>query len=265
MALVTLTKEEYVNEEDWHAFFASGKTFDNIPYDPEWTVMMAVLKKNKKFKETERKIRDQLILNKSLKIYPRPNYVFKALSITAPDDVSVVFLGQDPYFNCEYYQEKPVPQAMGLSFSVPNNMRIPSSLDNIFSNMLKFGQITKKPTSGNLWFWASQGCLMLNTALTVEDGQKKSHSNYWEWFTDYMIKYISDNLNGVVFVLWGSDAYSKINHIDLDKHHTICSSHPSGLSANKPFRNFPAFMDFDHFGEINKLLKSMGKREIMWD
>ena len=106
---------------------------------------------------------------------------------------------------------------------------------------------------------------MLNTALTVEDGSKKSHTNLWLWFTDYIIEYISTYMNDVIFVLWGGDAYKKISLIDLDKHHTIISSHPSGLSANRPFRTYPSFMDEDHFGKINEILVSTNRTKILWE
>jgi len=130
--------------------------------------------------------------------------------------------------------------------------------------MVKFGVIKKKPKSGNLWLWAVQGCLMLNTILTVEDGKKEAHAKLWEWFTDYVIQYISMYMKNIVFLLWGSYAYKKINLIDQDKHHVIISSHPSGLSANKPFQQYPAFMHQDHFGKTNEFLKNIGKEPIVW-
>lgn len=185
--------------------------------------------------------------------------------ITKASNLKVVFIGQDPYFNHEEYQGKYVPQAMGLSFSVPDGIAIPSSLNNIYSNMIKYGHIKKAPITGNLWFWAAQGCLMLNSALTVEDNTKESHLKMWEWFTDYIIQYISQYMDNIVFVLWGGYAYKKINMIDLDKHSTIISSHPSGLSAHKPFQNYPAFMNEDHFGKINTYLKKSGKQKIIWE
>ena len=131
--------------------------------------------------------------------------------------------------------------------------------------MIKYGHLKEKPKSGNLWYWASQGCLMLNAALTVEDGTKESHIKLWEWMTDYVITYISQHMNGIIFILWGAYAYKKINLIDLDKHHAIISSHPSGLSANKPFQNYPAFMNEDHFGKINEILEKSNRNKILWE
>ena len=130
----------------------------------------------------------------------------------------------------------------------------------IYKNLLKYGHIEKIPEHGCLDYWAYQGCLMLNTSLTVIDGEKNCHSNEWKWFTDKIIEEISNKLNNIVFVLWGGEAYKKIELIDLDKHHVIISSHPSGLSANKEFKSYPAFVNQDHFGIINSYLKD----KIIW-
>lgn len=264
MTFSCLTKDTYSNELTWHEFFSKGKTLNDIPFDPTWTILFAKLKTDKRFTKTQECIQNIVTNDKHAKIYPLPRYVFRAFSATGADELKVVFIGQDPYFTCEYYNGKSIPLATGIAFSVAHNMKIPSSLDNIFLNMLKFGRIKKKPTSGNLWYWASQGCLMLNTTLTVEDGKKLAHKKYWEWFTDDILSYISQKYSGIIFVMWGGEAYEKNKLIDNGKHHVVVSSHPSGLSANKPFRNFPSFMDYDHFGEINKLLIKMKKSPIMW-
>jgi uracil-DNA glycosylase len=107
---------------------------------------------------------------------------------------------------------------------------------------------------------------MINSSLTVLHGSanKNCHANVWKWFTDKIIKYISDKTKNTVFVLWGSNAYEKINLIDLDEHEVIISSHPSGMSADKKMKNFPAFNDNDHFGKINEYLKKHNKDEIIW-
>jgi uracil-DNA glycosylase len=267
MSVANLTKEMYSEVERWQDFYKKGKTMRDIPFHPSWTVMFANIFKSDKFENIDKELKELIAKNRMIKIYPLPSYVFKAFSVTPATNLKVVFIGQDPYFNCEYHHDKHVPQAMGLSFSVPTGVTIPSSLDNIYSNMIKYGHIVgnKKPVSGNLWFWAYQGCLMLNTALTVEDSKKESHTRMWAWFTDYVIQYISDNMDNVVFVIWGAHAYKKINLIDLDRHHVVISSHPSGLSANKPFQNYPAFMNEDHFGKINQYLTQNGKTKILWN
>lgn len=262
--IATLTKEKYSNVEKWHDYFESGKDLMDIRYHLTWHVMFCKLMENPKYKRLNDKLKEHVKKNKNLKIYPFPSHLMASFMITRASDLKVVFIGQDPYFNCDYNGTDYVPQAMGLSFSVADGVGIPSSLDNVFKNMKKYGHITEIPKSGNLWFWAAQGCLMLNAALTVEDGTKEAHLKEWEWFTDYVIKYISLNMDDIVFVLWGGYAYKKINMIDLDRHHTIISSHPSGLSANKPFQNYPAFMNEDTFGKINTILKKVGKMQIMW-
>ena len=131
--------------------------------------------------------------------------------------------------------------------------------------MKNYGHIEEIPKHGNLESWAKQGVLLLNTSLTVQHGYPNSHTMKWEKFTDAVIKYISDNKDKVVFVLWGSPALQKLTLIDKDKKHKIIvSSHPSGLSCHKPLRQYPAFMNYDHFGEINDYLKENKKKTIKW-
>jgi len=283
--IAKLDKTTYSKAQRWNKFVGSGKSIKEIPYDSSWIIMFSNLFSNPKFATIEKEFKSIIQKDKRAKIYPLPEYLFSAFMMTPADKLKVVFIGQDPYFNVEYVNDTdngndkdtdstssenktisiPVPQAMGLSFSVPHGTNIPSSLDNVFANMVKYGHLKKKPTTGNLWYWASQGCLMLNTALTVLNEVKKSHSRLWEWFTDYIIRYISTYMDNIIFVLWGSDAYEKIKLINLDKHHTIISSHPSGFSAHKPMKNYPAFMNNDHFGQINETLEKYGKTKILWN
>lgn len=199
-----------------------------------------------------------------LNIFPYPDLVFNALNITPLDKVNVVILGQDPYFNFDKNNGNLVPQAMGLSFSVPKEFKIPPSLVNIYNNMLKYGHIKKIPSHGNLSFWAYQGCLLLNTSLTVQEGCPNCHEKIWKKITDGLIKYISDNTENIVFVLWGGPSFSKINLIDQNKHKVIVSSHPSGLSYKNKLRQYESFENTNHFGEINKYLKEHNKNTILW-
>jgi len=276
MSIVSLTKKNYQTDERWDEFFENGKSlYSLIHYHPDWTPMFANIKNDKKFKELNQKLKKIVAANKRIKIFPFPNHVFAAFNITKASSVKVVFIGQDPYFHCiepetdryvmDAKNNRYIPEAMGLSFSVPHGIKIPSSLENIFNNQIKYGHIRKKPETGNLWYWAAQGCLMLNAALTVEDQTKEAHIKMWEWATDYVINYISEYMSGIIFVLWGAYAYKKIELINLDKHHTIISSHPSGFSAHKKFQNFPAFMDEDHFGKINKILSKSNRSKILWE
>lgn len=198
------------------------------------------------------------------RIYPYPDLIFKAFNTTPLDAVKVVILGQDPYHDSMCKNGKTIPQAMGLSFSVPIGFPIPSSLNNIYENLLKYKHIVFKPKHGNLVGWAYQGCMMLNTSLTVAHNCPNSHSDRWEEFTDDIIQHLSTTCEHIVFVLWGGNALKKLQLIDKSKHKTIISSHPSGLSYNKKLQTYPAFCEFDHFGAINKYLENHGKVPIMW-
>jgi len=252
-----LTKKSYSKKLSWDINF----NLKNLPIDESYHEIFNELYKDKRFTIIENNLKKYLSINNINLLYPKPNYLFKTFCMTPLDKIKVVFIGQDPYFNNEIYKDRIVPQAYGLSFSVPLDMQIPSSLQNIYRNLLKYNHIKEMPNHGCLDFWAYQGCLMLNTSLTVIDGQKNCHSNEWKWFTDKLIEYISNKCNNVVFTLWGGEAYKKIELIDLEKHNVIISSHPSGLSANKEFKSYPAFVNQDHFGIINSYLNE----KIIWD
>lgn len=264
--LCSLDTVTYNGSMNWKEFLESGKTLNDVSYDPSWIVMFSQMKKKNKYDQIIKNIKEQVENDKRLNIFPKPQYLFSAFLLCPATELKVVFIGQDPYFNM-FSDEKNkinVPEAYGLSFSVPNGVKIPSSLKNIYTNLLQFKHIDEMPKSGNLWFWAIQGCLMLNTALTVKHGEKKSHYNMWQWFTDDIIIYINKYFKNIVFVLWGGDAYKKIDLINQDYNHVIVSSHPSGLSASTPMQKYPAFKDFDHFGEINKILKENNIKPILW-
>ena len=207
------------------------------------------------------------VLNKTngeIEIFPYPDNVFNAFLYTPLNKIKVVIIGQDPYFNSNIINDKKVPESMGLSFSVPKEINIPSSLQNIYKNGIKFKHFYKYPEHGNLESWAFQGVFLLNTALTVQEGCKLSHGKAWVSFSDLVIKFISENCENVVFILWGSYALSKKELIDSSKHKFVISSHPSGLSCNKKLGNYPEFVNLDHFGQTNKYLKKFGKDEIIW-
>uniref|UniRef100_A0A453DEL6 Uracil-DNA glycosylase n=1 Tax=Aegilops tauschii subsp. strangulata TaxID=200361 RepID=A0A453DEL6_AEGTS len=158
--------------------------------------------------------------------------------------------GTDPYHG--------PGQAMGLSFSVPEGIKIPSSLQNIFKELHKDLGCTI-PSHGNLERWAVQGILMLNTVLTVREHQANSHAKKgWEQFTDAVIKTVSQKKSGLVFILWGNSAQAKIRLIDETKHHILKSAHPSGLSANR------GFFGCRHFSQTNQILERLGLSTIDW-
>ena len=182
-------------------------------------------------------------------IYPPGSMIFKAFELTPVDSVKVVILGQDPYHG--------PGQSMGLSFSVPSNVPAPPSLKNIFREISDDLGI-RMSGNPNLEPWARQGVLLLNTSLTVQSGMANSHSRIgWGEFTDAVIKYISDNCEGVVFLLWGRFAQSKKSLIDQSKHHVLEAAHPSPLAGG-------AFFGCRHFSKTNKILVEEGKTPINW-
>ena len=183
------------------------------------------------------------------KIFPPGSQIFKAFELTPLDKLKVVILGQDPYHG--------PGQAHGLSFSVPADMPAPPSLKNIFKE-IESDLGVKMSGYPNLEKWASQGVLLLNAVLTVQSGAAASHSKIgWEEFTDAVIKYISDNCEGVVFLLWGNFARGKSALIDHSRHHVLEAAHPSPLARG-------AFFGCRHFSKANALLESQGKTPIDW-
>jgi uracil-DNA glycosylase len=253
-----LSKEQYSKKKNWKKVFPENKVdLNKYLHKTEWKFLI-----DDKFDKINEKLSS--VMEKNEEIYPYPIYVFNTFKMLKPDDIKVVFIGQDPYPKNETFSGKVVPQAMGLCFSVAEDMSIPSSLQNIFKNLVKYNHISKIPTNGNLEEWVKQGCFMLNTSLTVSMGQVNSHQDIWFKFTNNVIKYISEHCDHVVFVAWGAFAYDKLKFVDLDKHEAVIASHPSGLSSSKPMKNYPAFDDFDHFGKINEYLKKFGKTEIKW-
>lgn len=172
----------------------------------------------------------------NITILPYPRLVFKAFELPV-NEVQIVIIGQDPYFNIE----NNIPQAMGMSFSVPMGISIPSSLQNIYKNLVKYKHLKNIPSHGNLEKIASQGVLFLNAALTVRLGKINSHKKLWTDFTNNIIKALDSHT--MIFVLWGSEAIKKSDLIS--KGTIIGSSHPSGQSCYNPCGKYPAFKDND--------------------
>ena len=182
-------------------------------------------------------------------MYPPGSQIFRAFDLTPVPAVKVVILGQDPYHG--------PGQAHGLSFSVPANMPAPPSLKNIFKE-IESDLGVKMSGYPNLEKWASQGVLMLNAVLTVQAGAAASHSKIgWEQFTDAVISYISDNCEGVVFMLWGNFARGKRELIDASRHCVLEAAHPSPLARG-------AFFGCRHFSRANSWLIANGKSPINW-
>ncbi len=182
-------------------------------------------------------------------IYPPGSQIFRAFDLTPVENLKVVILGQDPYHG--------PGQAHGLSFSVSAGVPAPPSLKNIFKE-IESDLGVKMSGYPDLEKWARQGVLLLNAVLTVRAGVAASHSKIgWEEFTDAVIRYISDNCEGVVFLLWGNFARSKSALIDHSRHHVLEAAHPSPLARG-------AFFGCRHFSQTNALLASRGLQPIDW-
>lgn len=183
-------------------------------------------------------------------IYPPGGQIFSAFDHTPFDQVKVVILGQDPYHG--------PGQAHGLCFSVPEGIRIPPSLANIFKEIQRDLGFTP-PSHGNLETWADQGVLLLNATLTVEQGKAGSHQGRgWEKFTDAAIDRLNHKRDGLVFMLWGSHAQKKGAIIDRQRHLVLTAPHPSPLSA------YRGFFGCGHFSSANEYLAKQGKDAIDW-
>jgi uracil-DNA glycosylase len=187
---------------------------------------------------------------KQYSIFPKGKDIFNALNYTPFNKVKVVILGQDPYHG--------MGQAHGLSFSVPDGVKQPPSLKNIFKEIASDLNLPL-PETGNLSPWAKQGVLLLNATLSVRVKQVGSHQKKgWEEFTDSVIQNISQKKKGVIFLLWGRFAQDKAELIDKNKHHILTAPHPS------PFSVYRGFFGCKHFSKTNKLLAEQGLKEIDW-
>jgi uracil-DNA glycosylase len=183
-------------------------------------------------------------------VYPPGGQIFAAFNLTPFNRVKVIILGQDPYHG--------EGQAHGLCFSVPDGIKAPPSLVNIFKELHNDLGLTM-PQNGNLGKWASQGVLLLNATLTVRANQAGSHQNKgWETFTDAVIRTLSERRENLVFILWGSFAQAKASLIDQNRHHILKAAHPSPFSVEK------GFFGCRHFSKTNEILRGLGLKEIDW-
>ena len=183
-------------------------------------------------------------------VYPPSEDIFNAMHLTPLSKVKCVILGQDPYHE--------PGQAHGLCFSVMPGVATPPSLVNIFKEIADdIGGYV--PDNGYLVPWAKKGVLLLNSVLTVREGQPNSHRPLgWEEFTDAVIKSLNEKENRIVFLLWGNNAKQKASLIDQNKHSILMASHPSPLSA------YNGFFGCKHFSKTNEILKESGQKQIDW-
>ncbi len=186
---------------------------------------------------------------KGKKIYPPGSLIFNAFNSSPFSETKVIILGQDPYHN--------PGEAMGLSFSVPKGVRVPPSLRNIYKELKDDLGITP-PQHGDLTKWAEQGVLLLNAMLTVEHKSAGSHRKIgWQDFTNAVIRKLSEERDGLVFMLWGGFARKKKELIDRDKHLVLEAAHPSPLAGG-------AYFGSRHFSKANEYLQQQGKEPIDW-
>ena len=205
-----------------------------------------------KSKDYYKKLKEQIDLRyETTTVFPPKKRIFSAFANTPIEKLKVVILGQDPYHG--------KGQAQGLAFSTPKEIKNPPSMQNILKEIYDDLGESSLCLDGDLTPWAKQGILLLNTILTVEESKPKSHHKLgWEIFTDNIIKYISQNCQDVVFLLWGSPAIAKSKIIDKSRHHILTAPHPSPLSS------YRGFFGCKHFSKTNEILKSIGKVPISW-
>ncbi|MEO7523071.1 MAG: uracil-DNA glycosylase [Ferruginibacter sp.] len=221
----------------------------DVHIHPSWKKILKDEFNKAYFQQLVTFLKTEKVLGK--KIYPPGKLIFNAFDQTPFEELRVVILGQDPYHG--------EGQAHGLSFSVPPGIKPPPSLVNIFKEIHKDLGIEMPPQYGNLLKWARQGVLMLNAALTVRAGEPFSHAKYgWAEFTDEVIKKISEEKTGIIFLLWGKFAQEKQALIDETKHFILKAAHPSPFSADK------GFFGCNHFSKTNQLLMQQGLQPIDW-
>ncbi len=212
---------------------------------------------------TERLLAEVAAMRSEQVIYPAQENILNALAYTAPADVRVVILGQDPYHGPN--------QAMGLSFSVPQGQKLPPSLRNVYKELAADLGATA-PTSGDLTSWAEQGVLLLNTTLTVREHEANSHAKLgWQTLTDYVVSHALTLPQPVVFLAWGRFAVQMVEGKmaetgvgEEEGKYCLTSTHPSPLSATRASGALQAFMGSRPFSHANKLLEAHGAQPINW-
>mgnify|MGYP000879394382 CR=1 FL=1 len=218
-----------------------------VAIEDSWREVLGEEFQKEYFKDLAEKVKSAYL---SSSVFPPPKFVFNAFNLCPFEKVKVVIIGQDPYHGRG--------QAHGLSFSVPDGTAVPPSLKNIYKE-IKSDLGKDLPLSGNLERWAKQGVLLLNATLTVFESNAGSHQGWgWETFTDAVIKKISEEKEGVVFMLWGRYAQNKSSLIDDSKHLILKAPHPSPLSAHN------GWFGSKHFSQANEYLRSKGQEPIEW-
>jgi uracil-DNA glycosylase len=229
---------------------------------PSWHVLLESMLST----DAGAKILRRINQPRTCQLFPYSHDLFNAFKHFELNDTKVVILGQDPYISLQKVSDTlSIPWAMGLSFSVNTGVNIPPSLNNIYKELIEDHLLPSKPKTGNLIGWAQQGVLLLNSALTVKEGNSNSHATVWEDFTDSIIKQISDKTNNVVFLLMGGNAKAKRSLIDDEKHYIVETVHPSPLAANYNMKGTnKSFFGHHTFTKINNKLIEWNKTPINW-
>ncbi len=220
-----------------------------VQIHPSWKAVLQPEFSKLYFEEIVLFLKTERALDK--KIYPPGSLLFNAFNLTPFDEVKVVILGQDPYHGYN--------QAHGLSFSVLKGTKPPPSLRNMYKEIKSDIGVAMPANYGDLTAWAKQGVFLLNTSLSVREGEPNSHAQIgWQTFTDAVITALSDKRDGLVFLLWGKFAQQKQSLIDETRHHVLKAAHPSPFSAER------GFMGCKHFSKTNEWLIKENKQPIDW-
>lgn len=220
----------------------------NVRIDPSWAKYLESEFTKPYFADLTTFVKKEYL---ETKVYPAPKHIFRAFDLCPFEKVKVVILGQDPY-----HGER---QANGLAFAVDEKESVPPSLKNIFKEIESDLGKPLMHVDGDLSRWAQQGVLLLNATLTVRAHTAGSHQEKgWEQFTDAVIRALSEERTGLVFMLWGNYAKAKGAHIDRSKHLVLEASHPS------PFSAASGFFGCKHFSRANEYLISHGETSIDW-
>lgn len=218
-----------------------------VKIEPSWKSHLAEEFTKPYFAQIKQFLSDEKAKGKT--IYPPGPLIFNAFDQTPFDRVRVVILGQDPYHG--------PGQAMGLCFSVPRKIPVPASLKNIYKELQRDVGF-RIPDHGDLTAWTKEGVFLLNAILTVEKNQAGSHSKIgWQLFTDAVIRKLSQERQGIIFLLWGNYARSKKVLIDSSRHTVLEAAHPSPLARE-------AFSGCGHFSKVNTILQSRGESPVNW-
>ncbi|WP_232771553.1 uracil-DNA glycosylase [Colwellia sp. 12G3] len=216
---------------------------------PQWQQLINRETKQSYFKDLVTEVAKQR--SSEISIYPTENDVFNAFNHVDLADIKIVILGQDPYHGKD--------QAHGLAFSVQEGIKVPPSLVNMYKELSTDIKGFKAPKHGCLTPWAEQGVLLLNTVLTVQQGNAHSHAKLgWEIFTEQVINELNEHNDGCVFILWGAHAHKKGKNINQDKHLVLAGPHPSPLSA------YRGFYGCQHFSQANAWLVKHEMNPIDW-